>query len=329
MRYSDINFEAEKSNARRFALLALALLASLAVTHIEIFFEFDELDIKDRKNYHAYERFVPLEMLPTDHRILISEPVFFYIYSGISAFFQGTGRATKLIIFSSSLVYFYIILLNTRIPFFWRLIVCLFPWGLVNYIMTLRQGVASLVIFLHLIIQRRIPLYAWLVGASIHYAFFILASISFATTIIYKINISRWLKVGIISSLIAFVILPVLAVLSRWQIEGLPNYFGFNYSSIGLAFPYWLTIFIIFILQGKSFIDRNLIAVVSPVLYVLLVPFFPAVSRIMQIMAIFIIFAGFQLTGIRLIVFKFMLLLHVGYFLFGIASTQSLPGMVI
>lgn len=328
MLYSTINFESEKSNLRKAATIFAAALAAFTITYIEVFFAFSELEIKDRGNYRAYEAYAPGEMIPRDYTIVISEPFFYYFYAVLGAVTQTEGQATKLLIFISSFGYFSMVLLNSRIPLIWRFAICLFPWSLTNYIMTLRLGAGSLVIFLHVLLKKKIPFYAWVIAAGVHYAFFILASLAFTTNIVSEMKFSTAVRALLVILSIGFVILPVLMLLSGFSGGHLPDYFKLDLSNIGFAFIYWAVVLVLFIAQGRQFVSENLLAVSTLITYLVMLPFFSAVSRVMQIAAIFVLFSGFQLTGARLGVFKALIFLHVLYFLFGIFSTQTIPGMV-
>jgi hypothetical protein len=212
-----------------------------------------------------------------------------------------------------------ILIKNTKISFFWILIIFCTPVVMVNYIMTLRQGLAT-TIFIYVffaISNRKIKNIIFLLLPLIHYSFYLVLLFYFISRIRLLQDVKKakiYLRlVSFLSIIFSFFILNIVAFFS--QVKMAEDYEKINESVIGFGLLFWVIILTLFLLEGKHFILKNIFEISILIFYVSSVTIFNPFSRILQTASILILISGFNLTGFRLTFFKFLMLLFVFYIL--------------
>ncbi len=312
--------------------LPLIFLIILCITNIDIVFSINTDQITDRSNYQ--NNITDGEMLFTDAKesqfpfILFSEPLFKFVYYLFNILQIDSQIAVKIILFVMLSVTFYLLIKKTSITPFWIILIVLSPTVLVNYIMTIRQGFAT-VLFLStlFLFSSRIKYILMLFIPLFHFSFFIVLPIYFLSFIKKKFNLYIYLLLFILSSaLFSILILKLLSLLNLSYFEGYEDESKFNF---GFGLIFWSVILILFILEGKDFLLNNLFETLCICFYVASVSFFNPFSRILQAVSIILLVAGFRLSGRRKQLFKSLLFLYVMYLIIPIMINYNLGTMML
>jgi hypothetical protein len=304
-----------------------------AITNIDILFSINAAQITDRFNYQDNitngDFLYTLAINAGFPLILFTEPLFKSIYYSFFILNIDPQFAIKLIIFIMITATFYILNKKTNISPFWIILIVLSPTVIVNYVMTIRQGFATVLFLIVLyyingnlknIFLSIIPLF--------HYSFFIVLPIYFFS--IKKNRNSNPYKIIILviiySALISILILKLTSLLNLSYFE---NYIDDSKFKFGFGLVFWFFILILFMSEGKQFLQKNLFETLCVAFYVGSVSFFNPFSRILQAVSIIILISGFSLTGWRKQTFKLMLFLFVLYLLIPILYNYNLGSMML
>lgn len=310
---------------RSYVHFFVAAAYASALANIETLFVWGG-EIKDRQNYLNYffvhESLLESLLQGNFLSIVTSEPVFTLLWVSLSHVTDTELSALKVLIFSSSLVASFVILERRGVPFFWKALILVFPWFLVNYIMTLRQGVAiAVLLYAHFYLAGRWRWVLYAITPLIHYSFFLVLVVLILANVLKAGKVTNSVR---LLSLNIFAILSsilVLSIVSGWvlipikELESLSLGYAEKISlNLGFGFLYSGVVLILMLTSERDFIKNNLISIIAITIYLYGVIFFPPISRFLQIFSPLIVLAGLQLTGYRLLSFKGLLVLHVIYF---------------
>ncbi len=304
-----------------------------AITNIDILFSINASQITDRFNYQDNitngDFLYGLAINSGFPFILFTEPLFKFIYYLFFVLNIDPQFAIKFIIFIMITATFYILNKKTNISLFWIILIVLSPTVIVNYVMTIRQGFAT-VLFLIVLYYTKgnfknlflsiIPLF--------HYSFFIVLPIYFYSAKNNRNNNPYKIIILVIiySALTSILILKLTSLLNLAYFE---NYIDDSKFKFGFGLIFWFFILILFISEGKQFLQKNLFETLCIAFYVGSVSFFNPFSRILQAVSIIILISGFGLTGWRRQSFKLMLFLFVLYLLIPILYNYNLGTMML
>lgn len=320
-----------KKNHFRLAINYLPFLFSLVyailLSYSDLIFGYSFDLVKDRTNYQAYFKLgANLFVGGLGFDSILSEPGFIIFMVATSALFDNAIMAVRGLIAISSFIFSFSLLKIDRLSWGIKLLVLFSPWILVNYVMTLRQGLAlALFMYAYFHGSPRVKIIVYSVLPLIHYLFWIVIGLLVTATIIRKLKIS----VGVASLLFLLISCSILIVLyllildydifSSGELNKLlavyQNKLDFE---IGFGWLFWFLVFIIFFSQRLSFIKENYLPLLFLLLYLTLTPFFPPISRVMQVGAPIILVAAlrnFGLSGSRRIMLLYMITFHIFYFL--------------
>jgi len=313
--------------------LPLVLFLIFAITNIDILFSINASQITDRFNYHDNitngDFLYGLAINAGFPIILFTEPLFKFIYYVFFIFNIDPQYAIKCIIFLMISTTFFILNKKTNISPFWIILIILSPTVIVNYIMTIRQGFATVLFLIVLYyIHGRFKHLFLLIIPLFHYSFFIVLPIYYYS--IRKKNSNNPYKsiifVIISSALTSILILKLTSLLNLAYFE---NYIDDSKFKFGFGLIFWFFILILFVLEGKSFLQKNLLETFCIAFYVGSVSFFNPFSRILQAVSILILISGFDLTGWRKQLFKILLTLFVIYLIIPILYNYNLGTMML
>jgi hypothetical protein len=300
------------------------------VVNIDVIFSIQANQITDRNNYHTHVQDGKTWFL---YILNIGFPLFFFsepfskfIYFVLYIFFSNEQLAVKFLIFFQLFSTFYLIRKNSNLSTFWILILMLTPPVLVNYIMTIRQGLASLffLFFFYGISNKK---YIWLFFSPfIHFLFYGVLAIFYLSTI-------NFFKSKPILSIFLFLVFTFSFSLIASKLISYFNLSYFEFDSvnfrIGFQFIYWLIILLLFIFQGNYFLKNNFFVCLIITFYLGSVLVVPHLSRVLDSLAILIFLSGFQLTGRKLIVYKGFVFSFSFYQIFMFISNGNIGNMML
>lgn len=275
-----------------FALLYASVLTALP---LEIF--------KDRANYLVYAeysdqvlaRFAAGGLLS----VVANEPVWLLVNIGLHSF-QSPQTVLRTIIFTSSFLVSFILLRQNSRHIYWMIFFLLIPQVLKNNIIHLRQGLAISVFMAGYYIGPKPLRYLLMVTAGlIHSSFLIVLAIGGLVWSLKVVKFSPYLRT------VFFVIgFGLLALSLSFLASELGARQGEQYTEEGLAisglgFLYWLSILLIFISQGPSFLRDNPFPFGVLTFYVASYFLTPLAARIFESALLFVLIAGLSLRGWR------------------------------
>tara|TARA_E500000178_G_C17027771_1_gene758925 strand:+ start:2024 stop:2995 length:972 start_codon:yes stop_codon:yes gene_type:complete len=302
------------------ALFALVFSIYLAILPIDSFI--------DRDNYLSFASTPELFFF---HRLndgyisfVFNEPLWAITNIALRTIFD-TENTLRVIIFLSSFSTFYIVLKN--IPqeyFFLGLLFLLLPQVLKNNVIQLRQGFAiALFLWGYFSKSNKIRLLFFVSAALVHSSFIIIIPCLFFITLLSKYNFSNGIK-GFLFTAISLSIgvgaLSMASVLGARQAEGYENYTS---NASGLGFIFWGCFLMVYILQGNTFLKRNVASLFFMILYLSTYFFLPVTARIFESVLIIILLSSIELKSWNKIYFYF---LYVFYFIFTWVDRLFLPG---
>ena len=311
---------------RPFVTLFVAAIYALSLANIEVILGVSESDIKDRLNYlnYFFVHVSLIESLPQGNIIsfFASEPAFSFLWVLLSRLVSDESLALSILIFSSALVAAFVIMERRDVPFLWKVLILVFPWFLVNYIMTLRQGVAiAVLLYSHFYLTGRWKWIAYAVTPLIHYSFFLVLGVLILSNVLSASKVTNAVRLVALNGLVLWLSSLILAVVNGWiptpvmEFESLVlGYADKVAGGFGFGILYWGGVLTLMLASERDFIKNNLASIFAITLYLCGALFFSPMSRVLQSFSPIILLVGFQLTGYRLVAFKGLLLLHVIYF---------------
>jgi hypothetical protein len=302
------------------------------VTNIDLLFSIPANQITDRNNYHIHvqdgKTWLAYVMSIGFPLFFFSEPVSKFIYFLLNICFTSEQFSIKILIFLQLYLTFYIVRRNSVLPFYWIIVIFLTPPVLVNYIMTLRQGLASM-FFLFFFFSTDYRKFLWLsICPLIHFLFYGVLSIFFLSKL-------ESIKSKPVFSLFLFFLFSLFFSFFSNKII---IYFNLSYFEVdsnefklrfGFQIVYWFLILVLFINEGNSFLRNNLFVSFIIAFYLASVFIVPQLSRILDSLSILIFLTGFQLTGKNLFFYKSLVLLFAFYQLFMFITNASLGSMML
>jgi len=288
-------------------LLALMYGAALAALPVDVFL--------DRDNYLTYAS-DSLGILVRNFSggpisVLANEPLFLLINIGLSSFLSPETVVRSLIFLSATVVARFVLRKDPR-QFVWLLFFLLVPQVIKNHIVHLRQGVAIAVFLLGWNI-RSVSL-RWmllLMAAFIHASFVFVIGLLMMTKIVQRMRFAADIQ------MLAFVSAGIVVGLGMgWLAQMVGARQGESYAfdggaASGLGFVFWLFVLALFVLQGKTFMQRNAFPVSALVLYLATYFLVEVTARIFESSVIFVLLAGLLLTSWRRAAFLTAILFYV------------------
>jgi hypothetical protein len=318
---------------KTFLYLFFVFSLVIIITNIDLVFNINSNQITDRQNYHYYitngEELFKNSIYIDFPLYFFSEPLFKFVCYIFYYFKIIPELSIKIIIFFMLISTFWFLLYRTNINKFWTIAIILSPTIFVNYIMTIRQGFAA-VLFLFLFYKNTFRfknILIWLIPL-FHYSFFIVNLIYFYS-IRFKEKKNPYLTVLYFFLFSIFASILIFKLINSLNLSYFISYEDELKLHFGFGILYWCFILILFLLEGKRFLKKNLFQVLSITFYVGSVSFFTPFSRILQATSIFILLSGFELTGLRKQIFKFLLIFFIIYFFTPLFFNYNLGSMML
>lgn len=309
----------------------IAIFFATLITYIDFILNIDFLDIGDRLNYLA--RAKNIEFYNDGFSLIIllislrDEPLFAFIFYFLDLIGLPDVASVRLIIFASTLTTFFIMLHKGRIPLYAFSFLLFFDWFISNYINSLRLALASSIFLLawfYTTGKRKKLLIA--LTPLIHYNFFIVIGILWLESILKRAKVSIDVSImisgiaGLAFGLFVFIIANTIGFI---ELSDRYSEFG-GFVGVTLGPLFFLSILIIFLLQGKSFKQENQLSIMILTFYIMAVPFFPPVSRVVISTIVLILVSGFSIKSYYKHIFVLLIILYTTLFA---ASGKLIPAL--
>jgi len=309
----------------------VALIFATLITFIDVVLNIHFLDIGDRVNYLAraisgafyYDNFSLLTFFIS----LRDEPLFSLIFFFMDQLGIPDVASVRTIIFLSTLTTFFVMLHNGRIPLYAFTFLLFFDWFISNYINSLRLALASSIFLLGWFYAngyKKKLIFA--LTPLIHYNFFIVLGLVWLESVLRKMKMSVDMSIlitalsGLTFGIFVFIIANFVGF-----IELSDRYSGFDgFVGITLGPLFFLSLLIIFLMQGNAFKKKNLFSIMLITFYISSVFFFPPVSRVLISTIVLILVSGFSIKSYYKYIFIIMVMLYT--FLFAL-SGKLIPAM--
>ncbi|WFE68798.1 EpsG family protein [Thiomicrospira sp. R3] len=289
-----------KTNAYyRYVSFLIALLYAATLVYL---IPMDD-SIKDRVNYLTYASSSDIIVLRYISGGVLSfftnEPVWLAINIVLNLFLSSENVVAVIIFFSAFISSYLTLKVNPKY-FIFLLFILIFPQFIGKYVVHLRQGLA-ISIFLLAWFTLSKPWRWFLFGLTplIHASFF------FVIFLLAYTSVLKNLKFAIDVRTIAVVALGLVLGLGLGFIAGLvgarqANEYEFNSTEVsGLGFLFWLGVFVLYWLQGRSFTRENAFAITVLAFYLTTYFLIEVTGRIFESTVVIVLLASLGLTAWR------------------------------
>ncbi|HLU16431.1 MAG TPA: EpsG family protein [Edaphocola sp.] len=304
----------------KFAIffIALSYACLLTTQPIDLFV--------DRNNYltyainsrEIYDRYLAQGWLS----VFFNEPLWLGVNVLIGSALSPEN-ALRLIIFFSSFVTAYLVLIYQARWFILLLMFLFLPQVIKNNIIHLRQGLAIAVFLCGWFSHNRIFRYLFYGAACfIHSSFLIIVFLIMLDDISIKCRMSSEIRAILVLAVGLLVGVGGLWIADLVNARQADQYISGAVAVSGLGFVFWMAVATIFMLQGRSFLRDNSLQF-SIIIFYLSTYFFLAVAaRVFESALLLVFFSALQLTNYRKYAFIF---LFVCYFFIQWSARIMLP----
>ena len=304
-------------NYRKLLVLLTAFLyAYLLITLIPI----DA--IKDRGSYLDYASWPEVLIIKRLEggvlALIFNEPIWLLINLLLS-FFLVEENVVRTIIFFGSFITSYLVLKYNYRYFILLLFFLLIPQVLKNFVIHLRQGLALsffLIGYLSTSKNKFKNSFFILMSPLIHSSFFVLVFLIYVNKLSEKFKFDLALKILVIAF---FGIISSFIMETIGQLSGARQAAQYEFTSAdisGLAFLFWVVVFIIYTLQGKHFLKNNLLSIAILIFYLTTYFFIPVTARIFESGIVLVLLSSLSLSDWRKYSFIGLILFYTAYTVF-------------
>ncbi|PKI25875.1 hypothetical protein [Pseudomonas monteilii] len=300
-------------------------MVMLALAYAFLFVVLPQDGLKDRINYIAYlENSTLLLRYNAGNGVfslIANEPVWLLINASLQWLFGGL--AIKFVVGIPAFYVSYLVLRSRPECFFWLVLFLFLPQTIKNHIIHLRQGWGVLVFlmawFSH---SKGSKLFLYALTPLIHSSFFFVDLILLLSWFFQRFRFSlsiRHFVYFVIGGGFAIGLASVAALMGARQAE---NFNSTELKVSGFGFVFWLSILVVFTLQGRTFLKHNSFAVGGLIVYLSGYFLTEAAGRIFESFLWLILLAGMDMGKRWRTIFSVMVLLY------GIAAywlNSSLP----
>jgi len=304
------------------------LAACFALTYGYVLQSLPLMQFLDRDNYRDYAVGAAAFMLRYAAEgplaIFANEPLWLLINIGLAQL-GGPEFVMRSVIFIGATVFSYVFVRADPRNSLWLMAFLLAPQVLKNFITHLRQGLAIAIFYSGYFASGRIRRWV-LIGLSplVHASFF------FILPIVVVPAVLRQLRLGVDIRILAMASYALATSLSLGFLAALVgarqmrNY-AFSMADVsGLGFVFWVAILVVFVLQGKTFLQRHQEGVCVLLFYLLSYFFVEVSARLFESGMPLVLLAGLALTSWRRWMFLGTFMLYsVIQLLLRLASPQA------
>lgn len=278
--------------------------------------------VKDRGNYLDYASWPEVILFRRLDDgllgLLFNEPIWLLINLFLS-FFLIEENVVRTIIFFGSLTTSYLVLKYNYRYFIVLLFFLLIPQVLKNYVIHLRQGLALSFFLIGYLSTSKNTLrnnFFIILSPLIHSSFFLIVFLIYLIKFLKRIKFNNSFKIW---SIILFGIVSSFIIESVGKFTGARQATEYEFTSAeisGLAFLFWLVVFIIYTLQGRQFLKNHLLSISILIFYLTTYFFIPVTARILESGIVLVLLSSLSLTDWRKHAFIGLILFYTAYMVF-------------
>lgn len=289
----------------------------LAVVYGSILSQLPDESLHDYSNYLIYAEHSWLRLLWLSNQgflvFLANEPVWLLVNALLSLFLQPDTTVRSIIFFSAFLVFFFTLLAAPK-NFWWLLFFLVLASVVKNHLIHIRQGFAvALFIWAWFSNLRFLKISLLALTPFVHASFFFILMLLIVSNVMLKLRLGpgiRSIAVALIAAVVGLSLGWLAAIFGARQAEE----YDFSMAEVsGFGFLIWLSILIIYVLEGKAFLRRHAFAICLIIFYLGTYFLIEVTARIFESGLLLVLLAGLSLSSWRLLAYKFM----VVFVLFG------------
>jgi hypothetical protein len=267
------------------------------------------LAFSDRENYLGYARHSLLVLgkflLTGVSATITNEPVWLIVNGALGLAFSPEV-VVRLLIFTSAFAMSYLMLRRgVDRGWGWMLLMLLMPQLIENYTTHLTQGCAIAVFLAGWFSVSKFP--RWLLlglAPLVHSSYFVVLALYAMTEIMKRLRLAEDVQVAATVATGG-----LMSVGFVWAASVLGARQGAEYQEIasasvsGIGFVFWVLVLLLLFLEGRSLVQKHVLAITGLVFYLATYFFLQFTGRIFESMMALAIVAGLQLTSWRRAVF--------------------------
>jgi len=287
--------------------MSIAIIYGMVLSQLpyEQFFDFS--------SYLIYAEFSAVRLLSLLNQGLLvaltNEPVWLIANVVLSLFFTPDGVVRVIILFSATTVAALVLLRNPK-HFIWLICFLLLAVVVKNNLIHLRQGFAIAIFIMGWFSSSRsLRWFLFFLTPFIHSSFFFIIMILVLSVAMTKLRFGsdiRAVLFFIVSVSIGLSLGVIAAVLGARQAEA---YYFTMADASGLGFLIWLTVLILFLMNGRQFLQKHSFECSLLIFYLTNYWLIEVAARIFESGILLVLIAGLALTGWRLFAYKFIVLI--------------------
>lgn len=262
---------------------------------------------KDRENYFVYASnswdILNANLSQSIIGTLSNEPLWLLVNSILSLFLIPENVVRCLIFFSSFVTAYFLLNISPKNIIF-LILILIFPQVIKNYIIHLRQGVALAIFILGWFsVNNNKKILFFLLAPFIHTSFFFIITLLGFSYLIKRMRLNY--DVGMVFYILISLFLGLnLTYISSFFKARQAETYAFTADNIsGLGFIFWIFILLTYLVEGRSFIQKNILSINFLVFYLVLYFFVEVSGRIFESVTVFVLMSGIFLTGLRKVLF--------------------------
>lgn len=291
---------------------------SLASIPVDIFMDRDNYIIYAESYNIIFHRYYESGII----NVLFNEPLWL-LYNCVLSVFLKSEDTVRFTVFISALITAYLTLRFKPKSFILLVFFLLYPQVLIKYTVHLRQGLAIAIFLIGYLSSNQTRKLVFIsLTPFIHLSFAFVLFIFLIIKMMQKIKMDVYLilMVILISGLAISYVLPIIASVSGARQA---DEYMFDMTNVsGLGFLFWTAILMLFLLQGKSFIEKNTLPIAAMVFYLSTYFFIEVTGRIFESMLIIVFLSAMQLSSWR---YTSFIILFISLFAFSYYQKLGLP----
>lgn len=246
---------------------------------------------------------------------LTNEPIWLMMNSLLYSFVTDE-TVIRIFIFVPAFVSAYLLGSKGRYHPLLVVIALLTPGIAQNYIIHIRQGVAIAVFMVGFLSDDRRVRYAMVALAPfIHSAFFVVSPLFFVVEAARMFgNMSVYLRFGIIALALIVIVAFLGVIMSSALVRQVDEYQNIDAEFSGLGFIFWSSIFMLFISEGRQFLERNMLQILVMIFYLMIYFFAPFAGRVLECVLIPVFMSGMALSSWKRALFIIGIVLYSAQF---------------
>lgn len=289
----------------------------LAGIYASILSQLPDDSFKDYSNYLIYAEHSLFRLIGLSNQgfwfVLANEPIWLIANAWLGLFLQADS-VVRLVIFSSAFFVSFVTLLAAPKNFWWLLVFLILALVAKNHLIHIRQGFAiALFILAWFSNSRFLKISLMTLTPFVHASFFFVLILLIASNAMLKLRLGpgiRSIAVALIATAVGLGLGWLAALFGARQAQE----YEFSMAEVsGLGFLIWLSILIIYLLEGKAFLHRHAFALSLIIFYLVTYFFIEVTARIFESGLLLVLLAGLSLSSWRLLAYKFL----VVFILFG------------